>query len=56
MDNRERFAAGVIEVYQVLQKEGYTPTGQITGDLISGDPTYITSKAGVRKNTRYGMD
>lgn len=55
MDNWEKLAADVIEIYRVLQKEGYNPTGQITGYLISGDLTYITSKAGARKKAQ-GME
>lgn len=30
-------------VYQALLEKGYAPLDQITGYLISGDPTYITS-------------
>lgn len=55
MENRKRLVAEMIEVYQVLQREGYNPEGQMTGFLISGDPTYITSKAGARKKIQ-GME
>ena len=30
-------------VYRALQAKGYDPVTQLTGYLISGDPTYITS-------------
>ena len=30
-------------VYQALQAKGYDPITQLTGYIISGDPTYITS-------------
>ena len=29
--------------YRALQAKGYDPVTQLTGYLISGDPTYITS-------------
>ena len=37
--------AGTIlaHVYRALQAKGYDPVTQLTGYLISGDPTYITS-------------
>lgn len=30
-------------VYEALQENGYAPVDQITGYLLTGDPTYITS-------------
>lgn len=33
----------LLEVYAALQEKGYAPLDQITGYLITGDPTYITS-------------
>jgi len=30
-------------VYRALQTKGYDPITQITGFILSGDPTYITS-------------
>ena len=35
-------------VYRALQAKGYDPVTQLTGYLISGDPTYITSYAQAR--------
>lgn len=48
MENKKRIATCMSEVYQTLQKEGYNPESQITGYILSGDPTYITSKSGAR--------
>ena len=31
------------EVYRALLVKGYNPVSQITGYILSGDPTYITS-------------
>ena len=33
----------LLYVYQALQAKGYVPITQLTGYIISGDPTYITS-------------
>ena len=33
----------LLYVYQALQAKGYDPITQLTGYIISGDPTYITS-------------
>lgn len=38
----------VIKIYEALLEKGYSPTRQLTGYLISGDPTYITSHNGAR--------
>ena len=35
-------------VYRALQAKGYDPVTQLTGYLISGDPTYITSHGQAR--------
>ena len=35
-------------VYQALQAKGYDPITQITGFILTGDPTYITSFNGAR--------
>ena len=39
-------------VFQALVEKGYNPISQITGYLISGDPTYITSYNNARKDIR----
>ena len=35
-------------VYQAMTEKGYNPVNQITGYIMSGDPTYITSHKGAR--------
>lgn len=35
-------------VYQALCEKGYNPVAQITGYILSEDPTYITSYNGAR--------
>ena len=42
-------AKGIMEhVYRALQAKGYDPITQITGFILTGDPTYITSFNGAR--------
>ena len=36
-------------VYAALQERGYNPAGQISGYILSGDPTYITNYNGARQ-------
>ena len=36
------------EVYQALTEKGYKTVKQIVGDIMSGDPTYITSYRNAR--------
>lgn len=38
----------LIRVHEALKAKGYDPTNQMVGYLISGDPTYITSKDNAR--------
>ena len=33
----------VKEVYDALTEKGYNPINQLVGDILSGDPTYITN-------------
>lgn len=35
-------------VYHALQAKGYDPISQLTGFILTGDPTYITSYNGAR--------
>ena len=35
-------------VYRALQEKGYNPLAQLTGYLLSEDPTYITNHKGAR--------
>ena len=44
LDVRDVIAA----VYSALTEKGYNPVNQIVGNLMSGDPTYITSHKGAR--------
>lgn len=39
-------------VYEALEYKGYQPENQITGYILSGDPTYITSHDDARKLIR----
>lgn len=45
---REKIRRCLLEVYQSLDKYGYNPINQLTGYLLSGDPTYITAKERAR--------
>lgn len=36
------------KVYNSLKEGGYNPTAQISGYLLSGDPTYVTDVDGAR--------
>ena len=36
------------QVYQALTEKGYNPVNQIVGNIMSGDPTYITSHKNAR--------
>ena len=38
----------ILRVYQALVERGYNPVNQIVGDIMSGDPTYITSHNNAR--------
>ena len=42
----------LLTVYNALTAKGYDPVSQLTGYLISGDPTYITSHKDARKIIR----
>lgn len=37
------------EVYSALKEAGHNPTVQLVGYLVSGEPTYITSRHEARK-------
>lgn len=38
----------IMNVFAALKAKGYDPITQLTGYLISGDPTYITNYQGAR--------
>lgn len=42
----------LLRVYEALQEKGYDPVGQITGYLLTEDPTYITNHHGARSLIR----
>ena len=50
-DEGENTQAAMIlnEVYGALKEAGHNPTVQLVGYLVSGEPTYITSKHEARK-------
>lgn len=54
VDGEEKTAVAVVihTVYQALKERGYNPINQITGYLITGDPTYITSYQNARSMIR----
>jgi len=39
----------IFQVYEALEEKGYNPVNQLTGYILSGDPTYITSYRDARK-------
>lgn len=42
-------AAGILRhVYSALQDKGYDPIAQLTGFILTGEPTYITSHNAAR--------
>lgn len=49
MESGHNISKCLLEIYMALEIEGYNPIGQITGYILSGDPTYITAKADARK-------
>lgn len=42
-DSRDTAPDILAHVYQALQAKGYDPITQLTGYVLTGDPTYITS-------------
>jgi len=42
----------LLHVYKALEEKGYSPLNQLTGYLISGDPTYITTHNDARRMIR----
>ena len=46
---KERIAVALRKVAEALEERGYHPESQISGYVISGDPAYITSYKGARK-------
>ena len=49
-EGENRQAAMVLqEVYAALKEAGHNPTVQLVGYLVSGEPTYITSRHDARR-------
>lgn len=48
MNQAERKAV-MERVYASLTERGYRPMDQITGYILTGDPTYITNHSGARQ-------
>lgn len=50
-DSEENRQAAMIlkEVYSALKEAGHNPTVQLVGYLVSGEPTYITSRHDARR-------
>ena len=47
-EGRETASDILAHVYRALQAKGYDPITQLTGFVLTGDPTYITSFDGAR--------
>ena len=47
-EGRETASDILAHVYHALQAKGYDPITQLTGFVLTGDPTYITSFEGAR--------
>lgn len=47
-DGRQTASEILAHVYRALQAKGYDPITQLTGYVLTGDPTYITSFDGAR--------
>ena len=45
---KESPAEIIAHVYRALQTKGYDPIAQLTGFILTGDPTYITSHDAAR--------
>lgn len=43
IDNVNEVRELIKTVYNALEEKGYNPVSQMTGYILSGDPTYITS-------------
>ena len=49
-EGENRQAAMILqEVYAALKEAGHNPTVQLVGYLVSGEPTYITSRHDARR-------
>ena len=52
-DDKEReMRETLLTVYNALKEKGYNPVSQIVGDILSEDPTYITTHHNARSLIR----
>lgn len=47
-ERNEKVEKTIKTVYEALREKGYNPISQLTGYLLSSDPTYITAHNGAR--------
>lgn len=47
-DEKKKIREILAVVYDALKEKGYDPENQLTGYILSGDPTYITSHKSAR--------
>ena len=48
IDNVNEVRELIKTIYSALEEKGYNPVSQMTGYILSGDPTYITSHNNAR--------
>ena len=48
LNDEKDIRAMLLQVYEALSEKGYDPINQISGYLLSGDPTYITNHKNAR--------
>lgn len=57
--DKKTVAVTIKDVCAALEEKGYNPVDQLTGYLLSGDPTYITSykeaRTQLRRHERYEL-
>ena len=51
-ENEQLMRLTLTQVYDALKEKGYNPINQIVGDLLSEDPTYITTYNNARSLIR----
>ena len=48
-----KLETALTQIYDALRQKGHNPVNQITGYLLSDDPTYITNHNGARSLVRH---
>ena len=51
-EREEEMRQTMLTVYNALKEKGYNPISQIVGDILSEDPTYITTHNNARSLIR----